>query len=188
MLTTLLLGAVVGGVVAFVWGAISWMVLPWHHKTFRRFRDADAVARAIVDNAPESGVYGLPGPPVAAPGLTAEQQKAAEAAAWEKMKAGPLVFAVVQRRGFESLARHLLGAFGINVLASLILTRLLLHTTGLTYWDRAAFVGLAALAGAIVCRLSDWNWHGYSRSYTAVELADVAIGWTLVGLVLAALT
>lgn len=188
MVTTLLLGAVVGGVVAFVWGAISWMILPWHHRTFCRFRDEDAVLRAIADNAPVTGVYGLPSEPVIETGMTAKQRQAAEAVTWEKMKAGPLVLAVVQRRGFPSLAEPMLGALAINALASLIFTGLLLQTTGLGYWQRAVFVGLAALAGAIVCRLTDWNWHGYSTSYTAVGIADAFIGWTLVGLALAALT
>src|SRR5262245_33513673 len=188
MLITLLLGAAVGGVVAFVWGAISWMVLPWHHRTFRRFRDEEAVLRAIADNAPVTGVYGLPSEPVAEIGMSAEQRQAAEAATWEKMKAGPLVLSVVQRRGFPSLAQPMLGALAINSLASLIFTGLLLQTTGLGYWQRALFVGMAVLAGAIVCRLTDWNLHGYSTSYTAVGVADGFIGWTLVGLALAGLT
>jgi hypothetical protein len=188
MLTTLLLGAAVGGAVAFVWGAVSWMVLPWHHRTFRRFRDEDAVARAIADNAPASGVYGLPSEPAFEKGVTPEQRKAAEAATWEKMKAGPLVLAVVQRRGFPTLAKPMLGALAINALASLLLTALLLHTAGLGYWERAAFVGLAAFAGAVICRLTDWNWHGYATDYTLVALVDVAVGWLLVGLALAALT
>ena len=37
------------------------------------------------------------------------------------------------------------------------------------------------------CRLPDWNWHGFSARYTAVAIADAAIGWTLVGCALAGL-
>jgi hypothetical protein len=49
-------------------------------------------------------------------------------------------------------------------------------------------VAVAALAGAIICRMPDWNWHGYSSSYTAVQVIDTFIGWLLVGFALAALT
>ena len=186
MVQNLIVGAIVGGIVAFTWGAISWMVLPWHHTTFLRFRDEDAVARAIAENAPRSGVYGFPGTPDIRSGMSAEERKAAETAAWEKMKAGPILFAVVQREGFGSLTFKMLSGFAIGVVASLILTWLLLNTTGLSYLGRATFVALAAFGGAVLCRLPDWNWHGFSTPYTAVLLADAAIGWFLTGLAIAA--
>ncbi len=37
----LIKGALVGGVIAFAWGWVSWMVLPWHMQTFHKFKDAD---------------------------------------------------------------------------------------------------------------------------------------------------
>jgi hypothetical protein len=188
VLWVLLIGAVSGGAVAFVWGAISWMALGWHQATFRRFRDEDEVARVLRENAAESGLYSFPEGPEQRPGMTAEERQAAENAVWEKMKQGPLVMAVIQNRGFGSLPKYLTGAFAIYTLASLLLTWLLLQTTGLGYGERVAVVAVAALAGAVMCRLPDWNWHGFPASYTAVTVADTVIGWTLVGLVLAAIT
>lgn len=188
MIQTLVLGAVIGGAVAFIWGAISWMLLPWHHATFLRFRDEDAVSRLIAENAPVSGVYGLPAGPQCDRRTSREEKQAIETAVWEKMKSGPLILAVVQRAGFGSLPMYMTGAFLINVVASLLLTWLLLQTEGLSYFGRVGFVAVAALAGAVICRLPDWNWHSFSASYTAVLVADAVIGWTLVGFALAALT
>jgi hypothetical protein len=78
-------------------------------------------------------------------------------------------------------------AFVIYAIASAILAWLLMHTSGLSYLERAWFVGISAFAGALIARLTDWNWHGYSASYTVVHIADALIGWTLVGLAVAAI-
>jgi hypothetical protein len=185
MVQTLLLGALAGGIAAFAWGAVSWMLLSWHHSTFLPFLDEDAVARVIAENAPESGVYGLPAPPTSK-GMSRDEREAAEAAVWEKMQRGPVVMAIIQRQTFSALAKPMLTALCIYVLASLIFTWLLLQTTGLGYWKRVLFVAFAALAGAVICRLLDWNWHGYSTRYTAVAVADAFLGWFLTGLVIAA--
>jgi hypothetical protein len=188
VLLVLLIGAVLGGVVAFIWGAISWMVLGWHQATFRRFQNEDRVAEVLQENAPASGIYGYPEGPEHGASVTPEERQAAETATWEKMKKGPLVLAVIQNRGFGSFPKYLAGALAINMIASLLFTWLLLQTSGLSYAERVAVVAVAALAGAVICRLPDWNWHGFPTNYTAVSVADCVIGWTLVGLVLAAVT
>jgi hypothetical protein len=60
-----------------------------------------------------------------------------------------------------------------------------MHTTGLPYWHKARFAMAVGLAAGAICRLPDWNWHGYSASYTLVCLADHAVGGLLVGLAVA---
>lgn len=186
MLQNLALGAIVGGIVVFAWGAFSWMVLPWHHATFLRFEDESAVARVVSENAPRSGVYGLPAPSALPPGASSEERTRAETEAWERMKSGPTLFAVVGREGFGSIGPRLVAALAIGVLASLLFTWLLLQTTGLGYFGRAAFIAVGGMAGAVICRLPDWNWHGFSGHYTAVSVADATIGWLLTGLAIAA--
>jgi hypothetical protein len=187
MLDTLLLGAAAGGAISWSWGAISWMLLPWHHATFLPFRDEDAVCRAIADNAGRSGVYGIPAQRALPAGASADERAAFERAVQQRLRDGPLLFAVVLRRGYPPVWRPMLGALAIAMLVSALLTALLLQTTGLSYGGRIAFVGTAGLAGALLCRLPDWNWHGFSTGYTAVAIADAAIGWTLVGCALGAI-
>ena len=186
MITTLLLGAAVGGVAAFFWGAISWMLLPWHHSTFLRFANEDAVAEAMLDNCPKAGIYGFPAPPQIDKNMTAEQKKAIEDKSASDLKNGPLIMAIVQRTGYESIGGKMVSALIIYVLASLAMSWLLMHTTGLSLVERATFVSVVGLAGAIICRLTDWNWHGYSTRYTVVSVADAVIGWFLTGLAIGA--
>jgi hypothetical protein len=41
----LILGALLGGLVVFVWSAISWMAIPWHESTWRQFQDKNAITQ-----------------------------------------------------------------------------------------------------------------------------------------------
>jgi len=184
-MTSLLLGAVLAGLAFFVWSAISWMALPWHKSVYREFIDEDAVARAIGENAPVSGIYSMPEQPKAPPGASTEQQKAAEQALWEKMQRGPILTAVVTREGFGSLPRMLSVALVSAVVVALGFGLMLAQTQGLSYWQRAIFVGGAGMLAAMACRLPDWNWHKFPIQHSLVGIADLAIGWFLAGLVLA---
>jgi hypothetical protein len=184
-MTSLFLGSLLAGLAFFLWSAVSWMALPWHHAVYRTFADEDAVAAVIARNAAVSGLYGMPEQPKLPESATQEQRKAADQAVWEKMQRGPILTAVVTREGFGSLPRMLATALLTAVVVAFGFGLLLAQTQGLTYWQRAAFVGGAGLLAAMACRLPDWNWHKYPIEHSLVNIADLAIGWSLAGLVLA---
>jgi hypothetical protein len=181
----LLLAAAAGGAAAWIWGAISWMALPWHHATIRRFEDEELLARAVEQTAPRDGVYGYPAPPRTGPGMSPEQRAAADAQVLAQMRRGPLVLAVVQRAGFPPVWKPMAAALAGGAFVSLLFAWMLRQAQGLGPLEQATFVGVAGLAGAGLCRLPDWNWHRFSAAYTAVLVADAAVGWFLVGWVLA---
>ena len=183
---TILWGALAGGSVAWVWGAISWMALPWHHATFRSFTDEADIERTLLACCPSSGVYGLPAPPKSTPGMDKAARDAADRAAQARMVKGPIVTAIVQREGFGSVPLAMLRAFAIYAAASAVMTFVASRTSG-TYWDRVIVVTAIGLAAGLICRMSDWNWHGYSSAYTAVNVVDHAVGACIVGLAVAAL-
>jgi hypothetical protein len=186
MLTSILLAALVGGVIAFAWGAISWMVLPWHHATYSKFTDEEAVVRALEANAPATGVYGIPGGDCGGKDLPAEQKKAKQAEMMERMKRGPLVLAVVVRRGMASMGPYFVRGFLIGVVVSGLLAWLLTRTILVGLLDRALFVSLAGSAGTVAVRLNEWNWHGFTARYTLVNVVEGFVGWFLAGLGIAA--
>jgi len=184
MLKSLVLGAILGGLTAFIWSFISWSFLPWHQKQLRSFQNEDEVSAVIASHAPESGNYLLPtGPPQE--GMTSEQKKAAEEIRMQKMQKGPLVFAAVRREGFSSFPRVLLTQLLCQMFAALLLTWMLLQTSGLRYARRVAFLAIAGLAASVIADLPNWNWWGYSGAYTAANLADYTLTWLLAGLVIA---
>ena len=141
---SLLLGTILGGMVAFIWSGISWEVLPRHEKALRTFQDEDAVGRVIAEHTLQSGVYLFPGGP-SPDGMTSEQKKAAQAALMEKMQKGPVMFAAVRRGGFGSYTRGMVTQVLCEMVAALLLTWLLLQTSGLSYGRRVAFLAVAGL-------------------------------------------
>jgi hypothetical protein len=122
MWRTLALGAMGGGAVAWVWGAISWGVLPWHHATFLPFTDEDDAARVFLTLSPRSGVYGLPSPPRHRRSDSPAARAAADRAAQQRMSQGPIVTAIVRREGFGSVPLAMLRAFVIHAIAAGLLT------------------------------------------------------------------
>jgi hypothetical protein len=187
MTKSLLLGAILGGIVAFLWSFVSWSMLPWHESGIASFQDEDAFGRAVLEHTTGSGLYGYPGNPPTV-GMTKEQKKAAETATFEKMKKGPMVFAAIRRDGYNSYVQGICIQLGIQILAAFLLTWLVLKTGASTYWGRVIFLTVAGLAAAVISDLPNWNWWGFSGSYTAVMVIDTALTWFIAGLVIARVT
>lgn len=169
MVKPLIKGALLGGILLFIWGSLSWTVLPWHKATMHRFSDEAAVASALRANAPRSGVFVYPTPD------TPEAQA----------QAGPMVFLAFCTHGPGSMAQPLILNFLLQVLVAGLVTALLLKTRGLTFWGRVGFVTLAAFTAGVVCFLPPWIWFRFAADYTLVMLADLTFSGFLLGLVLA---
>ncbi|RMD75958.1 MAG: hypothetical protein D6818_00920, partial [Bacteroidetes bacterium] len=67
-----LIASLVAALIAFVFQAMSWMVLPIHHNSFKYTPGQDAVIEALQAHLPEDGMYMIPMPDPAT--TTAEQQ------------------------------------------------------------------------------------------------------------------
>jgi hypothetical protein len=184
MLKPLLLGTILGGLMAFLWSSASWELFGWHEKPVHSFQNEDEVARVIESHAAESGVYLLPGSP-SQTSMTGEQSKTARAELMKKMQSGPIVFAAIQRNGVKSSTQFFLMQLLSLLAAAFLLSWLLLQTSGLSYWRRVIFLGAIGLAASVIVDLPNWNWWGFSRTFTAVNLADNALTWMFAGLVMA---
>ena len=184
MIKSVILGTILGGLVAFLWSFISWEVLPFHQKAVHTFQNEDEVLAMIASHTTESGNYLLPGGATQA-GLNAEQKKAAQELVIQKMKKGPLMFAAVRRGGFDSFARTLITQLLIQMASALLLSWLLLQTTGLSYGRRVAFCAVVGLTASVIADLPNWNWWGFSGTYTLVNLIDYTLTWLFAGVVVA---
>jgi hypothetical protein len=69
--------------------------------------------------------------------------------------------------------------------AALLLTWMLLQTSGLSYARRAAFLAVAGLAASVIADLPYWNWYSFPTVYAAINLVDYTLTWFLAGLVIA---
>ena len=159
---------ILSAVVLFVWGFISWAILPWHNAVANKFADESAVSAVLKENASSAGVYYLP-------------------FAQEDLKPGGVVRLrkrLARRRRYEygrndgTWPARSGGLRGACPSSSV-------QDVDLDYWGRIRFVALAGVAIGFVSHFPYWNWFGFSTSYTLVIILDSLIAWLLAGLVMA---
>ena len=186
MVKKVILGGVLGGLVMFLWGAISWMVMPWHDLTIATFAEESAVAETILMHAPQDGVYLLPNARQQDPRLSPEEKAQALAGAKERTRTGPFIFMSVARDGTDPDDPMLfVRSLVIQILGATLITMLLVQTRGLRYWCRVGFVETAGIVVAIFATLPMWNWWQFPLPYTLVNFADFVIAAIFAGLVIA---
>lgn len=170
-----LVGAILGSIILFVWSAISWMALPWHMQTMHSFKNDTAIVEVIKANADKSGVYFLPAP-------SSQQQNSMNT----EMK-GPFVLAAVQFENMPAMTHPLGIQFIMELVTAFLACCLLAKTKGLGYFGRFGFIFKFSLAIAIMSYVPYWNWFGFSTDYTLVGMADIIISWFLAGIIMAAI-
>ena len=164
----IILGTVVGAVILFVWGMVSWQVLGWHQAVAKQFVDEVAVGRVLKENAREPGIYYLP--------YSAQDHKPGE----------PAAFVNVLPNGVDvSVGSLLLTAFVGDIFAALLAILLLQSTGGLTYPARLGFMVAIGFAIGFISHFPYWNFFSFPLSYTLVTIADSTAAWFLAGLAMA---
>jgi len=173
----LLLIAIGGALIVFVWHALSWLILPFHSNSLNNLPEASFNLDTMVTQMPEAGVYHYPGLP---------EQDTPEA--WEtvltKSRQGPVISLLVyQPSGSDPFSpNQFISGFLINVIASFIVVLLLSSTRIQVYYQRVLFVALLGVFAGTTSYLVDGIWYGYPLAYTLTMIGDVIIGWLLAGL------
>ena len=75
----------------------------------------------------------------------------------QKIQHGPVVVAAVRRNGFGSFSHAMIVQLVCLMAGALLLTWLLLQTSGLSYTRRVAFLAIAGLAASVIVDLPNWN-------------------------------
>jgi len=175
-----LIAGLLGSVVLFIWGFISWAALPWHNATMPSLPNEEAVVESLRANVNTTAVYQFPGMPAD----DAESQQA-----WtEKYKRGPYGILIYIAQGADPMApQPFIGGFVLSLLTATLAAYLLsLGANKLTgYSQRVIFVTLLGVFAALVSHFSMWNWMHVPTGYSLVMAADLVIGWLLAGLVIA---
>ena len=184
----LIKGGILGGIILFIWGAISWTVLNWHMTTLEKFPDENA-ASEFIQNLPKSGMYVLPMsfklPDTASQG---EIDKAMEESMQRKAK-GPIVFAAVSKQGNNpNMAKEMGISLITQIIAAFLVTGLILLRPHTQFSGRLFQVMLFALAAGIVTYIPYMNWFMFSPYYTLISIIDLLIGWFFAGLVISYFT
>lgn len=170
-----LIATLVGAAIAFLWGYVSWELLPWHR--MNSFEDSSEVARVIRDNTPEHGVYMLP----------------IKDNAWPDAKAitdGPVIYATVRPGKLESpwtLSSRLIRSFLIQLAGAMIIAITVHRIRARRYLSRASIGPTMGLFAGLVMTLPSWNWLELPGNHALAHILDPLICWTLAGMAIAAI-
>lgn len=175
------LAAVVGGLLMFVWGAVSHMLTPLGGAGFKAMPpDGEpAVVEALRANVPDDGLYMFPGMDQLESGDKQAQEE------WmRRYAAGPSGILVYHPHGGRTMNAQLLGTELLtNILAVALAAWAAAHAR--TYGRRLALVTAFGLAAWLSIEASYWNWYGFPTTYVLAQLIDQVTGFFVAGLAVA---
>lgn len=184
-------GVLLGTVVLFMWGWISWQYLPVHSETFTALPDEEATRLHLIQQKLKTGAYVIPAQLNMYPDfdemgemLATERQKKLQ----ERQRVGPMVTIFYREKPGSPLSgKTMTNGFVLNLIGVLIVSILLkcsLHSCR-WYIQRVLFVALIGVFLAIMGDATQWNWMLFPAKYIQDMMWDHIIAWVLVGIVLA---
>ena len=184
----ILLTAILGGIVMFIWTSIAHMALPLGEAGIREIPNESAVLSAMQTNIGEqTGLYIFPGPGVGKNATREEKNEAMKHMA-EKMAANPSGILMYHAPGRPFAIGKWLGIeFGTELLEAILVVFLLAQTRIVSFAGRVGSMLVVGILAAITTNVSYWNWYGFPGAYTASYMLIQIIGFLLVGVVAALL-
>jgi hypothetical protein len=178
----IVLAAVLGGLLMFVWGAVSHMLLPFDREALKPIPNEAAVMSTLGSNLNAPGMYAFPWTDMSGK-ATPEQQKA-----WQQQIAsGPSGLLIYKPNGGEAMSpRQLISEFISNVLAAFFGALLLIQLPG-GFGRRVLSMAAIGIAAWLSISVSQWTWYSFSTPFLIGDLADQFGGWLLAGIGMAAL-
>ncbi|HEY7215873.1 MAG TPA: hypothetical protein VIC28_14695 [Thermoanaerobaculia bacterium] len=163
------IAAIVGGLIVFVWSAISHMLLPLGEMGISTLPNEAAVLETLKTSIPQSGLYFFPTP---------TDPSAAN-------PAGPAGIMVFHPEGGMDMSPKRLGNELLsNVLAALV-AAWIASLLAAAYGRRVLAIALLGLFGWLSLIVSYWIWYGYPAAYILGEGINEVVGWFLAGLAIA---
>jgi len=172
----IIVAAIVGGLIVFLWGAVAHMATPLGEMGLSTLQDE---AHYNLASVPQSGMYFFPGMDMSK-NATPEERKAWE----EKVKAGPSGLLIVNKGNGGMTPQRLINEVLSNIAAALVAAILVSLMVG-GYLKRASAVALFGLFGVISILFSYWNWYGFPTAFICAETVMEVVGWFLAGLAIA---
>jgi hypothetical protein len=170
----LLVAALLGTVLLFLWNLISWTVLPLHNMTINDLPTPVINPEVMQETMPSPGVYHFPGFMSGAPMDTVSR-------AYQE---GPVISILNYQPGDVQVLDpvQFVWSFILNYI-TVFLTFLLLFWSRIPdFWQRVAFCTIIGLIGGIAGHGALGLWFGFPPFYTFVNVLDLFVGWFIIGL------
>lgn len=182
---TLVKCAFVGGLIAFIWGALAWTFLcPFQKMGMRGFDNEKTVESVLQDHTPTSGAYVLPYHS-SDKGMTKKEKEEMREKHKEKFKNGPVAFVIMLKDGMKTTPEHIILQLIVEIVAAGLITWLLMMTKAMSYMRRVVFVATIALIGGILITIPGTIWMGMPYQNAIGQVVCLVIGWFLAGLAIA---
>ncbi len=178
----IVLAAILGGLLMFVWGAIAHMVLPFEREAFKPIPNEATVLSAFAGNITEPGMYFFPWTDMSGKAPPDQQKE------WSRRLAtGPSGLLVYKPNGGEAMTpRQLVSEFVSNVLAAFFGALILVQLSG-GVGRRVLSMAAIGVAAWLSISVSQWTWYGFATPFLIGDLADQFGGWLLAGIAMSML-
>lgn len=187
-----ILGALVGGFVYFVWSTFYWAIsgIPVAHA--KTFADEAAVEKLLTEQAKEGpGYYILPTPKMPA-GMAGDAAKKFGEDRMNNVATKFFFAGAIRPGGVGGLGAQIGWSLAFNILTALFLTLLVVRgeppTPDRSFWHRWRTVLLAIAAGTTGIYVMMGVWWGVGHPWLTCLIIDWIIGWSFAGLAIAKLT
>jgi hypothetical protein len=178
----ILVAAIFGGIVLFVWGFVAHMFLGLGNPGIYQPAHEDIVLSSLHEGlGQQSGVYILPS---FDPNKWNDQ--AARAAYAQKTATSPYAWVVYMPQGVDmtNMSRQLPREWASDTLSALMLA-LVMGLAAFGFAKRMAIALLAPLFAWLSVLVPYWNWYHFPGALTWAALVEQVIGWLLAGAVIA---
>jgi drug/metabolite transporter superfamily protein YnfA len=181
------MGGILGGVTMFVWLFVAHEFLPLGELGVKEIPDEAPVISAMQSAIPQAGLYLFPGFGLG-PNPTLQQRNAAMPAYMKKYEQSPHGILVYHpASGAFNFGAALAREGALNLLEGLLAAWLLSYAAaGRAYSARAGLVVILGVLASVTTNLEYWNWYDFPGNYVAGYMVTQIIGFTMVGLVVAA--
>lgn len=174
------LGTMLGTIVLFVWGALSHVVVI-NGVGYAPLPNEAAFKTQLLDVEP--GLYAFPAPPDWVGQARTDESNAAWIAAFERGPSGMLIVRPVGEGPFSP--EKLLVQFLADLLAVLLAVWVIGRLSG-SFFRRALSVACFGAVAVLTVGMISWNWYAFTTSFFVAQAFDMVVGWSLVGIALAA--
>ena len=174
-------GVLLGAVAYFVWGALSWTVIPWHNATVKPLPQELLITDTMKTVIKESGFYVFPGPDAVASGDEAK-------AKWmERLRRGPVGAVAISLTGHDMNGALYLKQFLSNVCQAALVMFILLAARDRyrTVGCRALLAGSLGLLAGVAVHVQHRLWFSFPLGFTVVNILDLTVGFAILGAVMA---
>ncbi|MBC7848325.1 MAG: hypothetical protein H7Y31_01250 [Chitinophagaceae bacterium] len=169
----LVIGAIVGGILVFLWQTLSWTVLQVHAKEYQKAPNEAAILQTLGENFAGDGQYRIPNLEPTASSADSEKFMADNA--------GKPWAVVSYHKSYDAdMITNVLKAFAADLIAVLFVCYILVTNPNRSFWGIFISTVLIGIAGFLYIPYANHVWWEYPGTLT--NLMDVLISWGLCGL------